>query len=91
MKFQIIENSRAYCWHLLADDGRILARSREYSNLKACKKDVHYVVLSAVSISLDHLLSPDTFSLASNQLAAPADFLSAATPAALPDDIFDNL
>lgn len=76
MKFEILENTQAshctYRWHLLAEDGRLLARSRKYKDLNACQNDVHYVALSAVSISLDRLLSPDTFSV--------SDFFTGTTP-----------
>lgn len=74
MKFQIIKNGRNYQWRLLADGDRVIANSCKYLSLKDCKRDVHYVALSAVSISLDHLLSPDTFSLANlfaSGLASP--------------------
>ncbi|MBQ1528171.1 YegP family protein [Candidatus Saccharibacteria bacterium] len=78
MKFEILENTQTpehtYRWRLLAEDGRVIARSRKYKTLKSCQNDVHYVALSAVSISLDRLLSPDTFSLANlfaSGLASP--------------------
>lgn len=106
MKFEILENNqtspRTYRWRLLADSGRLIARSRKYNNLRDCQNDVHYVALSAVSISLDRLLSPDAFSLAdfisspdspstTDQPTSPsADFFSAATPAPLHDGIFEN-
>ena len=86
MKFEILENAqtsnRTYRWRLLAEDGRVLACSRKYKTLKSCQNDVHYVALSAVSISLDRLLSPDTFSV--------SNLLSNATPAPLPADVFNE-
>ena len=106
MKFEIIKSNNpkhvtksAYRWRLLADDGRLIARSRKYKTLKKCQNDIHYVALSAVSISLDHLLSPDAFSFAdlvsfpdssstNNQPTPPADFLSAATPVSIPAGVF---
>lgn len=67
MKFQIIKNDKShhssgefYTWHILADDGRIIARSRRYKTLSECKHDVHYVAISAVSVSLDYLLADDS-------------------------------
>ncbi len=62
MRFQIIKNTPKnstkvfYSWRLLTSDGQLLARSRRYKSLEACEKDIHYVALSAVSISLDALL-----------------------------------
>lgn len=108
MKFEIFEDNQAfshtYRWRLLADDGRILARSEKYKSFKACQSDIHYVALSAVSISLDHLLSPENFSLADLISSADAslddvspddasasglDFFSLATPTSLPEGIFE--
>lgn len=70
MKFQIVKSRNAadihkpvYFWHLLTNDGRQIACSCEYATLEACKKDVHYVALSAVSISLDSLLADGDFEL----------------------------
>ncbi len=68
MNFQIIKSNKTetgihYAWRLLSDDGRVLARSKKYKTLEACKKDVHYVALSAVSVSLDYLLADGSFSL----------------------------
>lgn len=70
MKFQIIKNHSSakhpkatYYWRLLADDGRLVARSSRYATLEACKHDVHYVALSAISISIDSLLAEGDFDL----------------------------
>lgn len=67
MKFQIIKNDKVqhsakdfYSWRLLADDGRVIARSRRYKSLSECRHDVHYVAISAVSLSLDYLLEDDS-------------------------------
>ena len=73
MKFEILENTQTpehtYRWRLLAEDGRVIARSRKYKTLKSCQNDVHYVALSAVSISLDYLLADGDFEL-SNLVAS---------------------
>ena len=86
MKFQIIENdkiqhsaSNRYAWRLLADDGRVLARSRRYKSLDECKHDVRYVALGAVSVSLDYLLADGSF-----------DFDNLASTGIVPDDASDD-
>ena len=81
MKFKIVDNQNTYRWQLFTNDGRFLARSRKYKTFQACKNDVHYVALSAVSISLDRFFSNDDSSL--------SDIISSAIPTSLPEGVFD--
>lgn len=90
MKFQIIKNDQPkartfFRWHLLGDDGHVIARSRKYKTLNACKNDVHYVALCAISVSIDSLLTEGDFSFSD---LISSDLLPEAP---LPDGLFEDL